>query len=645
MTDTGERFAELLYSGGGGPGDAAETMAGEGAPDVGPVTLTPFVDALPIPPLLRPSAQRDRERMTIDLRATWVRLHSQLPPTRAWGYEGHVPGPTIEVWRNQRLTVAWRNRLAGEYPVAAWEVPMELPPASNRPGRAEVGAKEVKGVADLPPWTVTHLHGAPTSGSNDGWPENAVSPAEIQYATYPNSHRACALWYHDHAMHITRWNVYTGLAGMYLVRDEEETALGLPRGKHEIPLILADRNLDTDHRGRLTGRLLHKTEIIQQNEAGDNVTLPFSGPYTLVNGVVWPHLTVSARWYRFRLLNASNARVYRLALIDEATGEPVSGAVQQIGTDGGLLGRPVPVDAPLPVAPAERVDLLIDFSRLRGRTLRLVNTTAAAAPGEPDPANGVPYPQVMQFRVARERVHDSFTPPEVLSPSFRRITHDDSRHEHEHEHRLVVLTPPGTVGGMGHPEIWEMREVDADHVSIPGDGVIQVQDETGRTRTYERTARSFQDPPGFTVEQGAWEQWTFFNLASNQINLPAAAATPMHPMHIHLIAFQAVGRHAYDISGFDPALGGTRAPLTHRGAVPVAPYEAGWKDTIQVPGEQLVTVLGRFKGGAGRFVYHCHVLEHEDTHMMRQFLVQPAEVMRLGTHLGDHGHGASEGTD
>ena len=133
-------------------------------------------------------------------------------------------------------------------------------------------------------------------------------------------------------MGITRFNVYAGLAGVYVIRDDEEDALGLPSGPYELPLLLQDRNLDTDAGGRLTGRLLHKVE---------EGTMEFFGPFTTVNGVIWPYADVEARRYRLRLLNGANARTFRLVLLDEA-GRPIRDALRQIGTDGGLLGVPSP---------------------------------------------------------------------------------------------------------------------------------------------------------------------------------------------------------------------------------------------------------------------------------------------------------------
>lgn len=577
--------------------------------------LTPFLDALRVPPVLRPGGTEALQGIEIGLSATWVRLHSQLPPTRVWAYEGHYPGPTIEVRRGQRLRIAWTNRLTGAYPVTAVEaVPVPGGPSpSEVPGRG--GAQPLPEVAALPPWTVTHVHGARTGGGNDGWPENAVSPGDSQLAEYPNDHRAVAWWYHDHAMDITRWNVFTGLAGMYLVRDEEEDALRLPGGEREIPLVIQDRNLDQDEDGRLTGRLLHKTVVVDRDAHGKNVTAAFSGPYTLVNGVIWPHLDVTAQWYRFRLLNAANARIFELRLTDEDTGEPVTGAVWQIGTDGGLLPRPVLQDGPLSVAPAERIDLLVDFGRLRGRRLRLVNAAA-----------GVRHPQVMQFRVGTEQMHDPFVLPKVISSSFRRITHETAP---RHGHRLIALVPPGTAGN-GHPGLWEMHPVQPGEVPVPGAGVIQLKGADGTVRTYRRGAQAFDDTLGFMVAHDAWEQWSFLNLGG-----------PTHPMHLHLIDFQVLSRDRYPVgpgTPFDPALGGTRSPLAYGGTAPLSDGDAGWKDVIQVPAGQLVNVIGQFHGAKGRFLYHCHLLEHEDMGMMRPYVVLPAEVMAVH-HPADGGHG------
>ncbi|MEU1072168.1 MULTISPECIES: O-aminophenol oxidase PhsA [unclassified Streptomyces] len=609
--------------------------------DIAGDELVPYTDRLPVPKVLRPARGEVRRETEIAVRPTWVRLHSQLPPTLMWGYDGTVPGPTIEVRRGERVRIAWTNRVprGSAYPVTAVEVPLRpqgTPPATSEPGRGD--AEPSADVAALPAWTVTHLHGAQTGGGNDGWADNAVGEGDAQLAEYPNDHQAVQWWYHDHAMNITRFNVYAGLVGTYLVRDEEEDALRLPHGKREIPLILVDRNLDTDEDGRLDGRLLHKTIVVDPKnaETGRPVSAPFTGPFTTVNGVIWPHLDTDAAWYRFRLVNASNARIYDLVLLDEDD-NPVPGVLHQIGSDGGLLPAPVPIgfDAALPaltVAPAERMDLLIDFRELAGRRLRLVNKGAGKPAGVPDPVNNVRYPHVMEFRVRACHEHDGFVLPQVLSGSFRRYEHGQLHHGH----RLVVLTPPGTVGGGGHPEIWEMAEV-TDAPAEPTDGVIRLRGADGTVKTYRRIARTFNDGLGFTLAEGAFEQWSFLNLGG-----------PVHPMHIHLADFQLMGRDAYTVDGFDQKLGGTRAPVAYDAGrvIPLAPNERGFKDVFRVPAGQLVRVLGRFDGAYGRFMYHCHLLEHEDMGMMRPFVVAPAEALKFdhaGGHGGHDGHGGHTG--
>ncbi|MFD8392745.1 O-aminophenol oxidase PhsA [Streptomyces sp. NPDC059680] len=599
--------------------------------------LTPYTAPLTVPPVLRPASADVLRETEIALRPTWVRLHPELPPTLMWGYDGHVPGPTIEVRRGQRVRIAWTNRIPkdSEYPVTSVEVPARAPgtpPPSTEPGRE--GVEPDKDVAALPAWTVTHLHGAQTGGGNDGWADNAVGYGDAQLSEYPNDHQAVQWWYHDHAMNITRWNVMTGLYGTYLVRDDEEDALHLPSGKREIPLLLADRNLDTDEDGRLNGRLLHKTVIVQQRnpETGKPVSIPFTGPYTTVNGRIWPYAEVDAAWYRFRLVNASNARIFELVLIDE-DGNPVPGVVHQIGSDGGLLPRPVPVDfdgdlPTLTAAPAERFDLLVDFRALAGRTLRLVNKGRNQPAGVSDPAGDVRHPHVLEFRVRETCEEDTFELPEVLSGSFRRLTHDLP-----HNHRLVLLTPPATKGAGGHPEIWELTAVeDPSGLQLPADGIVQVTGPDGTTKTYRRTSRTFNDGLGFTIPEGGYEQWGFLNLAPI-----------VHPMHIHLADFQLLGRDAYDVSGFDPAVGGTRTPIRYDAGrvIPLAPNERGNKDVFRVPGSQMLRVMGRFDGAYGRFMYHCHLLEHEDMGMMRPFVVMPPETLKFDHGATHGGHGGS----
>jgi len=225
------------------------------------------------------------------MRPAQVQLHSELPPSEVWTYEDSLPVPAIEVSRGQRVQVEWINAIPADepYPITAVTAPDGT---QMEPGRSGRSANQI--VARLSPWTVVHLHGGRTAAVSDGWTENATFSGQSTTSDYANDQQATLLWYHDHAMGITRFNVYAGLAGLYIIRDAEEEALRLPAGPYEIPLLLQDRNLDTAPDGSLTGRLLHKVE---------DSTMEFFGPFTLVNGIIWPHLPVEARQYRLRLLN------------------------------------------------------------------------------------------------------------------------------------------------------------------------------------------------------------------------------------------------------------------------------------------------------------------------------------------------------
>ncbi|MEU5691816.1 multicopper oxidase domain-containing protein [Actinosynnema sp. NPDC020468] len=618
-----------------------EVITRPAVPSAGPTSgLTKFLDPLRVPPVLRPHLSWHQDELTVTMIRTEVRLHSQLPPTTVWAYDGHFPGPTIVVRRGRPLRITWTNGIEGKIPLVAVQAPIASAPQNtpgfrNPDGSLPAGVSLIEGVTDLPSWNVVHLHGARTGGGNDGWAHNSVLKDASQLAEYPNDQQATTLWYHDHAMAITRFNLHAGLAGVYLVRDEEEDALDLPSGEREVPLVISDRNLDTDSRGNLTGQLLYKVPYLT-TPAGAALHLPFSGPFTLVNGVIWPRLDVEARWYRFRVVNASNSRFYQLRLVDDATGEPLDDAVRQIGTDGGLLPRPAALPAGgLTIAPAERADLLIDFSRLRGRHVRLTNGHRTAAP-EPD---------IMQFRVEDRARHDRFELPEVLSPSYVRLHHGTTVPE-DHDHIFVGLVPPGS-GGEDHPQMWELQEItDPARIpaTLPAPGIVQLTDpNTGQVRTFERVASLFDDTTSVFIDHERWAIWNFVHLGG-----------PTHPMHVHLSQFQALTRSNLALdpatgaaAGFDVAVGGTTAPLPAPGpGRPLDPQEEGWKDTYQVSAGEWLTIAGRFDGATGNFMYHCHILDHEDEGMMRPFVVMPAQAARFHVHRfgGGHHHGeAAEG--
>jgi spore coat protein A len=255
-----------------------------------PATLERYVDPLPIPKRILPHSTRNgvsqyRVRMT-EFRQ---QLHSQLPPTRLWGYEGQYPGPIFEAHRGKPIEVQWENHLPAKHLFAIDpRVHGAMPPAP-------------------PVRTVPHLHGSRSRSESDGLPEKWFTPGQSVLYQYPNSQPAATLWYHDHAVGITRLNVYAGLSGFFLLRDDVERTMDLPSGDHEIPLLLQDRTLDDQ------GQLVYSPSF------EDGVPLPpgiwgpeFFGELPVVNGRIFPFMNVEPTQYRLRLLNGSNSRFINL---------------------------------------------------------------------------------------------------------------------------------------------------------------------------------------------------------------------------------------------------------------------------------------------------------------------------------------------
>src|SRR5467141_3216673 len=223
--------------------------------------LAPFVDALPLPSRLIAS-ERDG-RLTVRIRAGEHRFHRDLPVSRIWGFEGMVPGPTIEAEGGRPVTVEWRNELEGPFPVVDTVAPEPADadgvPVQCLPGLS--GGEPNRHAAGLTGSTVVHLHGGLTPAPYDGWAENLFAPGQTAVFHYPMGQRAALLWYHDHVMGVTRFGVYAGLAGLWIIRDQRERELSLPEGPpFEVPLLIQDRNFNLDDRGRLTGQLVHKTD-------------------------------------------------------------------------------------------------------------------------------------------------------------------------------------------------------------------------------------------------------------------------------------------------------------------------------------------------------------------------------------------------
>ena len=582
--------------------------------------LSPFVDLLTIPPRRVVTAPT---RLTVRLETATHRFHRDLALSRVWAYDGHLPGPTIEVDRGIQVEVQWENRLSGRLPVIVTRSSVHAVdgvPVQCLPGRS--GGAVDPNAAALSGYAVVHLHGAVTHATSDGWTENLIAPGQRTLDTYENDQRAALLWYHDHVMGITRFNLNAGLAGLWIVRDARERELELPEGPpYELPLMLTDRNFDTASDGSLSGVLLHKTD--------PDVMECFS-PFTVVNGVIWPRVEVEPTTYRFRVLNGSNARTFRLVLTRE--GHPDHARITQIGSDGGLLVGPVPMPVQgLVLASAERADILIDFSDLSpGTELTMWNNAAAPFNGAfADPATAgtadleglLPYPEVLRFRVIDGR-RESRRPPAVLATDFQRVDREQLK---ACVVRAIALVEQES-RDQGQPSTLTMREL-AEDAATDGPVITMVEagaDQRDQISRWRTVSTRFEDKTNFFPVLGQPEIWRLINLTGDT-----------HPIHVHLESFQVLDRLPAAVEVPDGGITDTTTSATVRigrqidDGIPHAldANELGRKDTVRVNASEVVDIVVRFETFAGRYMYHCHILEHEDRDMMRPFVVMPPELM------------------
>lgn len=420
--------------------------------------LTPFLDPLPIPPVAQPIATGADGSLQYEMTVTQQRqeLHSELPPTDVWTYNGSYPGPTIEARSGQPIEVTWTNGL-----------PLRRPHYLQVDPCAE-GANEWRDSARI----VTHLHGGHVPARFDGQPGYTLLPGEFDVYRYPNEQLPSTLWYHDEALGIARLNVYMGLTGFYLLRDDIEVGLGLPSNPYEIPLAIQDRTFDAD------GTLLYPPTL------GDR----FFGDKALVNGKVWPYLNVKQGKYRFRILNGSQARAYKLRLENLADPTQVI-PFQLIGTDGGLIDAPRPLDT-FTVVPAERFDVVVDFAGFPAGTEIVLRNDDVELPL---------LPNVMKFMVTSELGHTAPLPA-TLRPVVP-IPVGDSVGTRRFSLKRVEDTCAATR--------WVIRSLDATG-KIIGEGWNEITE---------------------TPRLGSTEIWAFEN-GSNM----------MHAMHVHMTMFQVLDR-------------------------------------------------------------------------------------------------------
>ena len=510
-----------------------------------PERLARFVDPLPVPSVhasseTRPHPHKPGEQVPyyrISMRAVETKVHRDVSATSMWSYGSaagnhSVPGPTIEARSGQPLLIEWVNELPAKH---------FLPIDHTLCG----AGKELPEVR-----TAVHVHGAVVPPESDGYPENWQTAGQSYSAFYPMQQEAATLWYHDHAMGIERLNQYAGLFGFFLIRDAAEESLNLPRGKYEIPLAISDRFFYAD------GGLHYP-------DSGDPEAPWVSeiyGDVILANGVIFPHLEVEPRLYRIRLLNASNSRAYRFLFSNGHT-------FHQIGTDQGLLPAPVELTQ-LMLSPAERADLLIDFSTLAGTEVTLQDQKVA----------------IMQFRVAAPAQSVSATAlvQKAMPANLRRI---DRLPE-----SAAIRSRSFTLNEYIHPK--------------------------SRIMLMLLNGQYWHEPVTEKPELDSVEIWSFINLTQD-----------IHPIHLHLVRFQILDRRSFDVDDY----------LNYKNfhylgeAAPPEPNERGWKDTVRTHPETVTRIIVPFKGYVGRYVWHCHLLEHAANEMMRPFEVVAAPVRAQAT--------------
>jgi len=498
-------------------------------------------------------------------------------PTFAYRSQGGVQdylGPVIVAKRNVPFKLTVVNEL-GVHPLA---------------GAIDFGIDGAVPLDATAPRAAVHLHGGNTDPANDGDPLDYFGHGVSKTYQYGNTQEAAGLWFHDHALGITRLNVFAGLAGGYLVRDANDPGDGtlLPAPPYEVPLVIQDRMFNADGTFDYP---LGETRAWAPEFFGDVAT---------VNGKAWPNLAVDKGKYRFRVFNGSNARFYNFRF---ETGGSVLNFFQ-IGTDGGLLNRPVRLSSLL-LAPGERADLVVDFAPLStGAKVILTNDAAEPFPnGDP---SGVP--QIMQFTVTRAR---GWTKPLTILRDLRSNT-----------------APITRLAGL---KVDKTRSI----------SLVEVHDATtGDPTMVLMNNRNFLDPAGkITVKSNSLEQWEFIN-----------TTVDAHPMHVHFAQFQVLNRQSFDrdryfaAAGYNDNAAGSGVfpppavgPYLTPGSTPRPPAanERGWKDTIvalpgevtrirvpfgpnAVPGSPMA--IGR--AYTGRYVSHCHILEHEENDMMMRYVIQ-----------------------
>ena len=535
-------------------------------------------------------------------------LPPPFPKTPLLGFGGRVksydnpnicysvisPGPNFYVERYSKAFVKWNNKLLGNYTVPvdssiSWANPKNIAydnsyyifPTGNY-------------VAQNPIPVVMHLHGGEVQSYYDGHPNAWETASGIKgpvfYSNtyeYPNAQPSTTLWYHDHALGLTRLSVYSGLYGAYIISDPKNPLdmpnnNYLPTGKYDIPLLIQDRSFYED-------ATLYYPTIGTYPQNFPYWPIDFIGDTITVNDKVWPNLNVEKALYRFRIVNTSNERFFNIALSNNQ-------CFTLIATDGGYVEKPITLSSIL-LSPSERAEILIDFSKLEVGSKIIMTNNALA----PYPVGPLPDPetvgQIMQFTVTSCNTCNSYCIPERLNA-------------------FPTLIP---------------------------DSPTQFQTLLFANNFVMLNGQRFNAPPSEIAEVGSTVEWDIVNF-----NFTA------HPIHLHLIQFKILNRQSIDIFKYTydwlqlntPPLNAPTSQIDVSNYLmgsptPPEPYENGWKDTVVCPPAQVTRILIRYaptdapnnvvvKGknlfpfdpslGPG-YVWHCHILPHEDNEMIRPQIV------------------------
>jgi FtsP/CotA-like multicopper oxidase with cupredoxin domain len=428
---------------------------------------------------------------------------------------------------------------------------------------------------NLPAQSILHWHGLHVPANMDGNPMYAINEGEYYVYEFEIRNRAGTYWYHAHTHGVTARQVYSGLAGLFIVSDEQEQALNLPSGDFDVPLVIQDRSFDTDN------QLSYSSHMMQRMQG-------FLGDQIFINGRPDFVLPVATRAYRLRLLNGSNSRIYKLAWDDDTP-------VTVIGVDGGLLECPEQHGYVM-LAPGERLELWMDFSgravgtELTLRSLSFAASTHGGGMGmmgggmgmhrggmmgggmmsvSPLPS-GSDYP-VIKFRVTQKEQSNAIL-PKVLTPITALCVKDAQNAENPKTISLSMQHMSALLNGRSY----QMNDIQPDEV-MPLNTLQLMEFENG--------------------------------FSGGGMGMGMMMAMP-HPMHLHGEQFQVVKREVNSGS------------QDNYQTVAAGFVKGGWKDTVLVmPGEK-VTILKPFNDFKGIFMVHCHNLEHEDMGMMRDLLVQ-----------------------